>query len=104
MTIFDDLSQLRLHYLAENLDNFVAKAKSASMPYEAFVHRMAELELVERSRRGIERRLKESKIGRFAPIQDFDWNWPKEVSREQIESLFTKEFLESRQNLILAGP
>ena len=47
MTTFDDLSELRLHYLAENLDKFVAKAESASMPYEVFVHRMAELELLE---------------------------------------------------------
>lgn len=103
MTLADELSELRLHYLAQNLDSFVHQAESAKSSHRDLLSRMAELELVERSRRSTDRRLKESKLGRFLPMKDYDWQWPKEIDRNAIESLFTSEFLESRKNLILAG-
>jgi len=103
MTLYDELSELRLHYLAQNLDSFVDQAESAKTSPKDILSRMAELELVERSRRSTDRRLKEAKLGRFQPIQDYDWQWPKEIDRSAIEALFTKDFLESRKNVILAG-
>jgi DNA replication protein DnaC len=103
MTLYDELSELRLHYLAQNLDTFVGQAESAKSSHRELIARMAELELVERSRRSTDRRLKEARLGRFQPMQDYDWNWPKEIDRNVIESLFTPEFLESRKNVILAG-
>lgn len=103
MTLYDELSELRLHYLAQNLDTFVGQAESAKSSHRELIARMAELELVERSRRSTDRRLKEARLGRFQPMQDYDWNWPKEIDRSAIESLFTPEFLESRKNVILAG-
>jgi DNA replication protein DnaC len=103
MTLHDELSELRLHYLAENLDSFVNQAESAKTSHRDLLARMTELELVERSRRSTDRRLKEAKLGRFQPMQDYDWQWPKEIDRAAVESLFTAEFLESRKNVILAG-
>lgn len=103
MTLYDELSELRLHYLSQNLDSFVGQAESANSSPRDLITRMAELELVERSRRSTERRMKEAKLGRFLPLKDYDWNWPKEIDRGMIESLFKPEFLESRKNVILAG-
>lgn len=103
MTIYEDLSELRLHYLAENLDAFISQAESSKTSHRDLIARMAGLELVERSRRSTDRRLKEARLGRFQPMQDYDWNWPKEIDRSAVESLFTPEFLESRRNVILAG-
>ena len=30
----------------------------------------------ERTRRSLERRLRDARIGRFKPLTDFDWAWP----------------------------
>jgi DNA replication protein DnaC len=103
MTLYDELSELRLHYLAQNLDSFVSQAESAKSSPRELLQRMTELELVERSRRSTDRRLREARLGRFQPIADYDWTWPKEIDRGAVESLFTPEFLESRKNVILAG-
>lgn len=103
MSICDDLSELKLHYLAQNFDGFVKQAESAGSSPRDLIMRMTELELVEKSRRSTERRMKEAKLGRFLPIKDYDWNWPKEIDRTAIESLFRVEFFESRNNVILAG-
>ena len=34
-------------------------------------------EEAERIRRSLERRLADARIGRFKPLADFDWAWPK---------------------------
>jgi DNA replication protein DnaC len=58
----------------------------------------------ERSRRSLERRLTDARIGRFKPLCDFDWTWPKRCDRAAIEALMTLEFLDEAGNAILVGP
>ena len=38
-------------------------------------------EEAERHRRSLERRIRTSKVGRFRPLVDFDWSWPKNIGR-----------------------
>jgi DNA replication protein DnaC len=58
----------------------------------------------ERARRSLERRLGNAHLGRFRPLADFDWDWPKRCDREAIEELMTLGFLEEVANAILVGP
>jgi len=44
----------------------------------------------ERSRRSLERRLGTARIGRFKPLCDFDWSWPKKCDRAAIEALMQR--------------
>jgi DNA replication protein DnaC len=57
----------------------------------------------ERARRSLERRLQEAHIGRFKPLCDFDWAWPKRCDRAAIETLMTLDFLKDATNVILVG-
>jgi hypothetical protein len=43
----------------------------------------------ERARRSLERRLRNAHIGRFKPLCDFDWAWPKHCDRAAIDALMT---------------
>jgi DNA replication protein DnaC len=61
-------------------------------------------EEAERSRRSLERRIRTSKVGRFRPVVDFDWSWPKKIDRPLIEELMQLGFIEEAANVILAGP
>jgi DNA replication protein DnaC len=58
----------------------------------------------ERRRRSLERRLQEARIGRFKPICDFDWTWPRRCDRVAVEALMTLDFLEDAGNVVLVGP
>ena len=58
----------------------------------------------ERARRSLERRLRTAHIGRFKPLCDFDWNWPKRCDRAAIDALMTLEFLNDATNVVLVGP
>src|SRR5581483_9560040 len=61
-------------------------------------------EEAERHRRSHDRRIKRARVGRFKPIAEFDWAWPKEIDREQIDELFSFDFLGENANIILVGP
>jgi DNA replication protein DnaC len=70
----------------------------------AWVGRLLDLEEEERGKRSLERRLQKAKIGRFKPMADFDWAWPTEIDREQVEDLFRFDFLADVANVVLVGP
>jgi len=71
---------------------------------ELWVERLLQWEEQERARRSLERRLAEAHIGRFKPLCDFDWNWPKRCDRAAIEALMSLDFLKEAANAILIGP
>jgi len=58
----------------------------------------------ERQKRGLERRLRNSRVASFKPMADFDWSWPKKIDREAIDELFTLAFLKTGHNAVLVGP
>jgi DNA replication protein DnaC len=67
------------------------------------VEEIVRLELTEGAKRSLERRLERSRIGRFKPMADYDWNWPKKIERDVIERALTLDFVEEHRNLVLLG-
>jgi len=98
------LRELKMHWLADNLDDFVARAtRDRSGPME-FVELLAQAEFDERRRRGTERRMNAARIGKFKPLADFDWAWPTFIERERVERLMSLDFLTEPANVVLAAP
>ena len=104
MTIYEDLSRLKLNYLSENLDQFLAQAAKAGHGPKEVITRLTELELIEKSRRSTDRRLKNARLGQFKSMAEFDWKWPKEIERKEIEELFSCAFVQEKKNVVIAGP
>ena len=101
MSIYDQLHSLRLFYMADHFEQFIADSlKSKSSIKDALI-RFIELESLDRSNRSTARRLKASKIGKPKLMNQFDWNWPKEIDRSAIEELMTCEFIKTNHNVIL---
>jgi DNA replication protein DnaC len=71
---------------------------------EAWVSALLGWEEQERARRSLERRLRTAHIGRFKPLCDFNWSWPKRGDRVAVEALMTLEFLGDATNVVLVGP
>ena len=80
------LASLGLHSTAGALDDLIARATKARWGPAQLLEHVADEELRERSRRSLERRLTRSRLGRFKPMADFDWAWPKKIDREAEES------------------
>ena len=91
--------ELRLHGLLAHWAEVMAQPEQAR-----WVAQMLAWEAAERSRRSLERRLREAHIGRFKPLADFDWAWPKSIDRAAVEELMTLDFLQDASNVVLVGP
>jgi len=97
------LAHLGLHATADSLDDLLARATKARWAPRALIEEIARAEAAERARRGLARRLQRSRIGRFKPIADFDWNWPRKIDRDAVERALTLQFVREARNLILLG-
>jgi DNA replication protein DnaC len=97
------LSKVGLLAMAEGLDDFLARATKGGWSPAQIVEEIARLEQVERTRRSLQSRLQRARIGRFKPIADFDWNWPKKIERDLIERALGLDFIREGRNLALIG-
>ncbi|HCU91903.1 MAG TPA: AAA family ATPase, partial [Actinobacteria bacterium] len=70
----------------------------------AWVEPLLDWEETERHRRSLERRLRYAHIGRFKPLADFDWSWPKQIDARAVAELMTLDFVGTATNAILIGP
>ncbi len=86
---------LKLYGLLAHFDDVAA---------EPWIPQLLDWEETERSRRGLERRLRRARLGTFKPLEDFDWAWPTKIDRPQIEDLCRLEWLESATKVVLVGP
>jgi DNA replication protein DnaC len=62
-----------------------------------------DIEREERALRGLDRRVKNARLGRFKPLADYDWAWPEKVDRQAIESAMGLGFIERHENILLVG-
>lgn len=98
------LAQLGLRRLGEDLADFIARATKSRWSPVQILEEMSRLELAERARRSGERRLGRAHLGRFKPMADFDWKWPKKIDREAVERTLALGFIEHGENVILVAP
>jgi DNA replication protein DnaC len=102
--LVNQLSKLGLHYLAEHIMDFCAKATTKKLsPYQIVEH-IARFEQEEKLRRGLVRRIEGAGLGRYKPLSEYDWAWPKKINREAVEELMTVKFVDEPANVIIFGP
>ena len=89
------LGALGLRGILEHFDEF----QDAS-----WLPRLIAIEEEDRAQRGLERRLRNARLGRFKPFSDFDGAWPTRIDEEQLQEIFTLSFIEEAANVILVGP
>lgn len=98
------LASLGLHATSAALEDLVARATKARWGPTELLEHVADEEQKERSRRCLERRLSRSKLGRFKPMADYDWGWPKRIDREAVESALQLDFMEGSRNVVIVAP
>lgn len=102
--LHEQLVSLGLRHTAAHLDDTISVATRKRWSSTQLLEYIAETEETERSRRSLERRLARSRIGRFKPMADFDWGWPKKIDRDAVEVALRLDFIRDGQNLVLIAP
>jgi DNA replication protein DnaC len=99
----EQLHALGLLRMAEDLDDFLARATKQRWSPQVLLEELARQEIAERERRSLERRLRAARLGRFKPIDEFDWNWPKKIDRAVLDRALSGELVRERENLLLVA-
>lgn len=94
-TIETRLKRLRLFGLLARVDQ---------IRKEPWLQKVLDIEDEEKTRRSLAHRVHIAGIGAFKPLADFDWKWPKRVDREQVEDLFSLDFIAEGANVVMLGP
>jgi DNA replication protein DnaC len=102
-TLSSHCRRLGLTRVADDLNDLLARAAKDRWTPVAFLEALTALELEDRARRSLERRFKRARLGRFKPIVDFEWDWPKTLDRPLVERLLTLDFLTGAENVVLVG-
>jgi DNA replication protein DnaC len=98
------LRALGLLTTATTLDDLVALATKKRWGLTEALEHIVELEERDRARRGLERRMSRSRLEKFKPMSDFEWDWPTKIDRPLVESLLTLDFVEGTRNVVLVAP
>jgi DNA replication protein DnaC len=100
----DQLANLGLRHVAAHLDDLVATTTKKRLAPLELIELLVERESQHRAKQGLERRLARSRIGRFKPMADYEWDWPSRIDRDAIEAALRLEFLENARNIVLVAP
>jgi DNA replication protein DnaC len=95
------LAALGLRRSAADLDDLLARATESRWTPAQLLEHLVLLETDDRARRSLDRRTHRSRLGRFKPMTDFDWSWPKKIDRPLVESLLRLDFLREPRNVVL---
>ena len=101
--LIDQLTALGLRDTAAHLDDVVALATKRRWSPTQLLEHLVTTEQQERTRRSLERRLARSRLGRFTPMSDFDWAWPKRIDRAAVQAVLHLDFLAAVRNVVLVA-
>ena len=94
---------MKLTWMLENHEHELAEAARHNRSHHELLGRLLAGEIEAREARAIERRLRAAKLPVMGTMEEFDWTWPKQINRDQVQHLFTFSFMTQKANLVLIG-
>lgn len=101
--LFEVLKRLGMRLSREALDALLAHAQKSRLSPTQLVEQLFEIEQRERDARNLARRARGATIGTPKPLDQFDWNHPREIDRALYDQLLTLEFLSRGENALFRG-
>ena len=98
------LKQLRLSGLLETLDVRLQEAIGHQLGHAEFLELVLQDELLVRSERLIQRRVKAAQFRELKPMEEFDWSFNPSIHKKQIFDLATCRFIREARDVLFLGP
>jgi DNA replication protein DnaC len=97
------LKELRLPTFLREYDKVARQCALEQADYPRYLLRMAELELLERERRAVDRRIRQARFPVVKTIDSFDFLAIPSLNKAVVLELARSEFLARRENVLLLG-
>jgi DNA replication protein DnaC len=98
------LKQLRLSGLLETLDVRLQEAAGHQLNHAEFLELILQDELLVRSQRLIQRRVKHASFREHKPLDQFDWSFNPSIKKKQVFDLATCRFVHEGRDVLVIGP
>ena len=98
------LKTLRLPTFLREHDKLARQCAAEDVGHVAYLARLTELELIDRERRMIERKIKAAKFPAIKTLDSFDFNVIPSLNKLQVADLTRCGWIERRENVIALGP
>src|SRR5436309_6800765 len=104
MLLAHHLKTLKLPTILREYDKVAQQCAAEGLDHIQFLARLVELELIDRERRMIERRIKAAKFPAVKSLDSFDFKVIPSLNKMQVLELARGECIERRENVIALGP
>ena len=98
------LKSLRLPTVLREYGKLAKQAAAEGLDHVQFLARLIELEMIDRERRMIERRIKAAKFPAVKSLDSFDFKAIPALNKMQVLELARCEWIDRRENVIALGP
>jgi DNA replication protein DnaC len=98
------LKTLKLPTFLREYDKLARQCAAEGLDHVGFLTRLVELELIDRERRMVERRIKAAKFPVTKSLDSFDLEAIPKLDKMQVLELARCEWIERRENVIALGP
>jgi len=97
------LKYLKLSFMREHHQDLAKQAARKHWSHIRYLEQLAEQETAQRRDRATERRIRSARFPVVKTLDAFNWSWPKEINRLQVQNLFRLQFIETKSNVIFLG-
>jgi len=98
------LKKLKLPTFLAEYAKLARQCAAENVDHIRYLKRLTELELIDRERRMIERRIKAAKFPATKSLDSFDFKAIPSLNKALVMELARSEFIERRENIIALGP
>ncbi|MFZ3585330.1 IS21-like element helper ATPase IstB [Loktanella sp. DJP18] len=104
LLLADHLKTLKLPTFLREYDKLARQCAAEGLDHVQFLARLVELELIDRERRMIERRIKAAKFPATKSLDSFDFKAIPKLNKMQVLELARCYWIDRRENVIALGP
>ena len=98
------LKRLQLGPMAATLPERIALARREQLDYASFLEIILSDEVNRRAHRRVEMRLQGAGFEETCRLEDFDWSASSTLDRRLLDAVFSLEFLDKHEHVLLVGP
>jgi DNA replication protein DnaC len=104
LDVSERLTKLGFRTPADALSAFLTHAHKSRLGPTQTLEELIALERRIRETANLERRTRAACLGKFKPLERFEWAHPRKIDRPLLDQLSRLDFLKRSQNVLLRGP
>lgn len=102
--IKEKLKKVNLSYSSGVIAEHISRAHRTQPTYPSFLADLLDEEITHRRSRRIKERIRQSKLVINKTLDGFDFDYPKQINKQLVKSLFDLSFIKEKKNVIFIGP